>query len=169
MLKAWGEVTGSLSDVLTHAAQIKVGAFWFWSLCFGPDVVSIQKQFLVSKMIKWGHVGNYKQLTVIDWQKLLIESNWLQHTDRLSAFTNWTTVLYKPANLSEREGTRWPLYDCEWLNVLLKSVARCTRWPAMPQMDNQLITTVPAVWLQVAVVIVEKIQCHQRVATYLFI
>lgn len=42
---------------------------------FGHDVVSIQKQFLVSKMIKWGHVGDYKQLTVIDWQKLLVDSN----------------------------------------------------------------------------------------------
>lgn len=103
MLKAWGEVTGSLSDVLMHAAQIKVVAFWFWSLCFGHDVVSIQKQFLVSKMIKWGHVGNYKQLTVIGWQKLLIDSNWLQHSDKLSAFTNWTTVIYKPANLSESD------------------------------------------------------------------
>lgn len=70
MLKAVGEVAGSLSDVLMHAAQIKVVTFWFWSLCFGHAVVSIQKQFLVSKMIKWGHVGNYKQLTVIDGQKL---------------------------------------------------------------------------------------------------
>lgn len=69
------------------------------------------------------------QRCVVFCSSVLTDSNWLQHSDKLSAFTNWTAVIYKPLPICLR-GTAVSLSQnvIVWRQVASNQVTTAWLW-----------------------------------------